>query len=91
MTRLPLFDRALMVELLTAGLPTAELDRRAGNRDLAEILARLFGPALAGQAAEVVRDLKLPPDPSVRSLYAAIAETDLFRAACGRISASYSW
>jgi len=76
------------VELLTAGLPAAELDRRAADGDLAQILARLFGPdAPAGR----IGDLKLPPDPSVRALYAAIAETDLFRAACGRISASYSW
>jgi FkbM family methyltransferase len=88
MTRLPLFDRALVVELLTSGLPAAELDRRAADGDLAQILARLFGPDMA---AEAIKDLKLPPDPSVRSLYAAIAETDLFRAACGRVSASYSW
>jgi len=88
MTRLPVFDRALMVQLLTAGLPAAELDRRANDGDLAQILARLFGPGLA---AERIKDLKLPPDPSIRSLYAAIAETDLFRTACGRISASYSW
>jgi len=27
----------------------------------------------------------------VRNLYAAIAESDAFRAACGRISASYGW
>jgi FkbM family methyltransferase len=88
MTRLPLFERARMVELLTAGLPAAELDRRANDGDLAQILARLFGPDLA---AERIKDLKLPSDPSIRGLYAAIAETDLFRAACGRISASYSW
>jgi FkbM family methyltransferase len=88
MTRLPLLDRALMVELLTSGLPPAELDRRATDGDLAQILARLFGPELA---ADRIQDLKLPADPSVRGLYAAIAETDLFRAACGRISASYNW
>jgi FkbM family methyltransferase len=88
MTRLPLLDRALMVELLISGLPQAELDRRAQDGDLAQILTRLFGPDLP---AERIKDLKLPADPSIRSLYAAIAETDLFRAACGRISASYSW
>jgi len=91
MTRLPVLDRALMVELVTSGLPAAELDRRAEDGDLAQILDRLFGPDLAAQAAERIKDLKLPADPSIRSLYGAIAETDLFRAACGRISASYSW
>jgi FkbM family methyltransferase len=88
MTRLPLLDPALMVELLTSGLPAAELDRHAVDGDLGEILTRLFGPALAAQG---IKDLKAPTDPTIRGLYAAIAETDLFRAACGRISASYSW
>lgn len=91
MTRLPVLDRALLVELLTAGLPAAELDRSATEADLAPILARMFGPEMAAEAADRVADLKLPPIPTVRSLYAAIADTDLFRIACGRISASYSW
>jgi hypothetical protein len=91
MTRLPVLDRALLVELLTAGLPAAELDRSATEADLAPILARMFGPEMAAVAADRVADLKLPPIPTVRSLYAAIADTDLFRIACGRISASYSW
>jgi FkbM family methyltransferase len=91
MTRLPLFERGLLVELMTASLPAAEVDRPAREGDLREVLARLFGPEMAAAAAEQIKDLRLPPDPSVRSLYAAIAETDLFRAACGRISASYSW
>jgi FkbM family methyltransferase len=87
MTRLPVLDRGLIVELLSAGLPAAELDRRAGEADLAHIWARLFGPA----PAPALTHLKLPPDANVRGLYAAIAESDLFRAACGRISASYGW
>jgi FkbM family methyltransferase len=87
MTRLPVLDRGLMVELLTAGLPAAELDRAAGAADLAHIWGRLFGPA----PSPALADLKLPAGASVRSLYAAIAESDPFRAACGRISASYGW
>jgi hypothetical protein len=38
-----------------------------------------------------MKDLQLRGEASVRSLYAAIAESDAFRAACGRISASYGW
>ncbi|HEY6256013.1 MAG TPA: FkbM family methyltransferase [Xanthobacteraceae bacterium] len=87
MTRLPVLDRALLVELLTAGLPAVELDRRADEADLARIWERLFGPHVSPK----IGDLRLPPDVTIRSLYAAIAESDPFRAACGRISASYGW
>jgi len=87
MTRLPVLDRGLMVELLTAGLDPAELDQPAAEADLARIWADLFGP----QAAPARAQLRLPPDASIRGLYAAIAESDLFRVACGRISASYGW
>jgi FkbM family methyltransferase len=87
MTHLPVLDRALVVELLTAGLPAGELDRRAEPGDLARIWERLIGP----QALPKIENLRLPPDASVRDLYAAIAESDPFRAACGRISASYGW
>jgi FkbM family methyltransferase len=90
MTRLPVFDRGLLVELLTAGIPAAELDRAADDADALQILARLFGPE-ASAARGLIKSLKLPPEASVRSLYVAIAETDEFRAACGRISASYGW
>jgi FkbM family methyltransferase len=91
MTRLPVFDRTLIVDLLTAGLPAAELDRKAREGDLAQVLARLFGPEMAEEAARRMQDLRLQPEPTIRSLYAAVTETDLFRTACGRISASYSW
>jgi FkbM family methyltransferase len=87
MTRLPVLDRALVLELMTSGLAAAELDRRAEEADLVRIWERLLGP----QASPGLKSLQLPPDASVRSLYAAIAETDPFRAACGRISASYGW
>jgi hypothetical protein len=86
MKRLPVLDRPLLLELLTAGLSEAELDRRAEAQDVERILARVFGAAVPA-----IADLGLPADASVRALYAAIAETDLFRTACGRISASYGW
>jgi FkbM family methyltransferase len=87
MTRLPLLDRGLLLELLTAGLTEAELDRRADEAELARIWARLFGE----QSAPALEELKLPAQASVRRLYEAIVESDQFRAACGRISASYGW
>jgi FkbM family methyltransferase len=91
MTRLPVLDRSLLLELLTAGIPAAELDRRADDTDATQILARLFGPDMAPKNRGIIDGLKLPAGASVRTLYAAIAETDEFRAACGRISASYGW
>ena len=87
MTHLPLLDRGLLTELLTAGVAAAELDRPAEEADLARIWRQLFGP----QTSPALAKLKLPPGASIRSLYGAIAEADLFRAACGRISASYGW
>jgi FkbM family methyltransferase len=87
MTHLPVLEQALVVELLTAGLPASELDRPAEAADLARIWARLFG----AEAAPALARLELPAGASVRSLYGAIAQSDLFRAACGRISASYGW
>jgi FkbM family methyltransferase len=87
MTHLPVLDRALMVELLTAGLPESELDRPAQEADIARIWERLLGPEFAPQAAP----RGLPAGASIRSLYQAIAGSDLFRAVCGRISASYGW
>src|ERR1700676_1738588 len=72
MTRLPLLDRGLLLELLTAGLPEAELARRADAADLARIWARLSG----GQSAPALEELKLPAEASVRGLYEAIAESD---------------
>jgi FkbM family methyltransferase len=86
MTHLPVLDQGLLLELLTAGLTAAELDRPAEAHDLAQIWERLFGREGAPPAA-----LHLPAQASIRGLYAAITGTDQFRAACGRISASYGW
>ena len=87
MTHLPVLDRTLILELVTAGLPAVELNRRAEDADLTGIWERLFGP----DAAPGLEKLKLDRGASVRDLYAAILESDSFRAACGRISASYGW
>ena len=53
----------------------------------AEATERMFGPE--GRAPG--KSLKLPPVPSLREVYAALLDSDEFRAACGRISASYAW
>jgi FkbM family methyltransferase len=87
MTRLPLMDRGVLLELLTAGIASAELEGPAGAADIAGAIERLFGP----DHAPSVADLALPPAPRLRDVYAAIIASDQFRAACGRISASYAW
>jgi FkbM family methyltransferase len=86
MMHLPVLDRALVRDFLTAGLTTAELDRQADEADLARIVARLFGPE-----SPIPADLRPPVGASVRALYDALIDTDRFRIACGRISASYGW
>ena len=88
MMRLPLLDRALLCELLIADLDAAELEKPAGPQDVGRAVERLFG---VHPAREPITGLKLPPKPTIRDVYAALVETDQFRAACGRISASYAW
>jgi FkbM family methyltransferase len=87
MTFLPLLDHALLVRLLTAGVPPAELEQSAGPAEITGAIRRLFGP----EASLAARELNLPPAPRLREVYAALVESDRFRAACGRISASYAW
>lgn len=87
MTHLPVLDRALLLELLTHGLSGVELARRADEADVARIWAELIGPE--GEAPPA--NLSVATAPTIRAVYAAIAESEAFRAACGRISASYGW
>jgi len=87
MVRLPLLPRDLLLDLLTADLSADVLARPADAADIAQAAAHLFGPEAALSAAE----LKLPAGASLRDVYAAIIDSDRFRAACGRISASYAW
>ncbi len=85
MVRLPLAEPDTLVARLTAGLPASELGRDATAADLARVEERLFGAA-PGPAA-------VPPADrcSVRDLYIRIVGSERFRAALGRISASYAW
>jgi FkbM family methyltransferase len=87
LTRLPLIEREILCQRLTAGIPRDALDKPAGAADIADAIERLFGP----DAALLAGHLCLPPSPRVRDVYAAIVQTDALCAACGRISASYAW
>jgi FkbM family methyltransferase len=80
LTRLPLLDPALVLDLVTADLPAARLDREASPDDIAAARERLLGIAA-----------EIGPGATLREVYAAIIASDAFRAACGRISASYAW
>ena len=85
MIRLPLLGAAAHVKLLTAGLPPAELDRLAAPSDAGAVSQRLFGENLVHGSPALHRNA------TIRDLYAALAATEQFRTACGRISASYAW
>jgi FkbM family methyltransferase len=87
MRRLPLLERGLLCELLTAGISAAALEQPAGPDGVGRAAQRLFG----SDAVLAANELKLPPHARVRDVYAALVESDRFRTACGRISASYAW
>jgi hypothetical protein len=87
MTHLPLLGRDVLLERVTADIDYTALEQPAGADAIAEATERVFGPGgrLSGKG------LKLPPVPKLREVYAALLDSDEFRAACGRISASYAW
>jgi FkbM family methyltransferase len=79
--KLPLMDRGELLSLLTSNVP--HLDRTATAADIAAIGERLLGPAAAQQIA--------PQHETIREAYRRIMDSDAFRAATGRIAASYAW
>lgn len=85
LVRLPLLGRATHVARLTSGMTRDELDRPASAEVAAAISERLFGPRHASVAPALRRNA------TIRDLYEAIASTEQFLAACGRISASNAW
>ena len=87
MTRLPLLGRELLVELLTADIASPALEAPASADAIAGAIERLFGP----DATLSREELRLPPGARLREVYAALVDSDQFRTACGRISASYAW
>jgi FkbM family methyltransferase len=88
MVRLPLLDAETVVSLLTGGLQAADLGKAASVTDIALAHERLFG---GRPSAAWISDLALSRDATMRELYLRIIDSELFRAACGRISASYAW
>jgi hypothetical protein len=87
MTHLPLVGREVLVELVTADIAAAALEAPASADAIAGAIGRLLGP----DAALSREDLRLPPGARLREVYAALVDSDQFRTACGRISASYAW
>lgn len=86
MVRLPLLSADTVAQLLTAGMAATELDRPATPADVSLIHARLFGPAVPRPAMPDHRR-----NATIRGLYRHFIDSEQFRAACGRISASYAW
>ena len=82
LAKLPLMNRGDLLALLTSNVP--DPDRPASAADLAAIGARVFGSAAAQQNAGPQRE-------TIREAYRRIIDSDEFRAACGRIAASYAW
>ena len=84
LAKLPLMDRSVLLEILTAGL--TDPDRPAAAGDMETLQARLFGASAALQQVA-------PPQggESIRDVYRKVIDSDAFRAATGRIAASYAW
>ena len=88
MVRLPLLEADTILQPLTGGLSAADLGKAATSVEIALAHERLFG----GQpSAAWVAELALSRDATTRELYLRIIASERFRAACGRISASYAW
>jgi FkbM family methyltransferase len=86
--RLPLAPPDLLVERLTAGIADADLAAPADPAAIALVYERLFG---AKSATQWGAELELSRDATIRDLYRSAVSSEMFRAACGRISASYAW
>jgi len=88
MVRLPLLEPEAIMSRLTKGLQAAELAKSATTTDIALAHERLFG---GPSTTAWIADLALSRDATTRELYLRIIASERFRAACGRISASYAW
>jgi FkbM family methyltransferase len=87
MTGLPLMDPERLCEALMVEIPEDLLDRPAGPHDVARAAQQVFG----AEAPSGSWQTNLPSAPTLRDVYRAIVLSDEFRAAAGRISASYAW
>ncbi len=87
MTRLPLSGAMCSLNSSPRTLPRP----RSKHRPSADA-----SPARSSGCSDRMRrcraeDLRLPPGARLREVYAALVDSDQFRTACGRISASYAW
>jgi len=88
MVRLPLMPFDAVAERLTRGVEPASLDRPAQPSDIAAVHQRLFGIPATPRWAPTLR---LGPGATIRDVYRSAVESESFRAASGRISASTAW
>ena len=85
MVRLPLASPDAIVERLIAGVASAAPASAAAVEAVHE---RLFG---GRPSPQWIKNFSLSRDATLHDLYRAIVASEPFRAACGRISASYAW
>lgn len=89
LTRAPLLQSDLIVELLTAELNPTALAHPATEQDIIAVFSRLLGrEPTADEMHEAKAQAK---GKTLRELYAVIVRFDSVRAALGRISGSYAW
>jgi FkbM family methyltransferase len=86
MIRLPLISRDILVDRLLIGV--SDCDRRIGAGDVEATYTRLFGTAIR---TGWTTGLGLTPAATVCDLYRSAVDSEDFRVACGRISASSAW
>jgi hypothetical protein len=82
MAKLPLTPPETFLSLLTARLDGKTLASHAAAGDAAEVSRLIFGPSATPIATNA---------DTVRGIYREIIDSEPFRAACGRIAASYAW
>jgi FkbM family methyltransferase len=83
MAKLPLTPAGQFLSLLTAGLEEKSLAAPATADAAVAVSERLFGSPAAPRITARRQ--------TIRDLYASVIDSDRFRAACGRICASYAW
>jgi FkbM family methyltransferase len=88
LTRLPSLDSETLFALAAGGVDPDELARPATDERIEAAWIRLFGRP---RTHEERAAFPLQAGETLRDAYARLIAGDIFRAACGRISASYAW
>ncbi len=87
LTKLPLIDHKLLVELLTADLPATS--HAVTEQDIYVVFDRLLGREPSSEEFAQAKDAS--EGKQLRELYEILLDLDSVRAAMGRISGSYAW